>query len=202
MKKNTVLFCTGLSGTGKTYFIKNILPAGVFYNLKSATTRPMRENEMDGREYYFRDEHYFETKKFATYLFVNEQFWKSGVPKWLYGVPEFEIYDHIGQNLTYDVIQPRYVRQMIDWFTARKLDREYNFRILWFQPSETGNAVVQKRQNMPNDLEVRQQNTCNTSDFRNAKLHPNHRVISSSQQLVMDNRLRAFLRSLESTNTK
>lgn len=202
MKKNTVLFCTGLSGTGKTYFIKNILPAGVFYNLKSATTRPMRENEMDGREYYFRDEHYFETEKFATYLFVNEQFWKPGVPKWLYGVPEFEIYDHIGQNLTYDVIQPRYVRQMIDWFTARKLDREYDFRILWFQPSETGNAVVQKRQNMPNDLEVRQQNTCNTNDFRNACLKPNHIVISSPQQLVMDNRLRAFLRSLESTNTK
>lgn len=103
MKKNTVLFCTGLSGTGKTYFIKNILPAGVFYNLKSATTRPMRENEMDGREYYFRDEHYFETEKFATYLFVNEQFWESGVPKWLYGV----------LNLKYTTILDKILRTML-----------------------------------------------------------------------------------------
>ncbi len=66
MKKKTVLFCTGLSGSGKSYFIQNILPKGAFYNLKSATTRAMRDDEKDGREYYFRDESYFETEKFAT----------------------------------------------------------------------------------------------------------------------------------------
>ena len=33
-----------------------------FYNLKSATTRLMREGETDGREYYFRDEDYFKTE--------------------------------------------------------------------------------------------------------------------------------------------
>ena len=58
--KKTVLFCTGESGSGKSYFIKNILPKNAFYNLKSATTRPMRDREADGREYYFRDEKYFE----------------------------------------------------------------------------------------------------------------------------------------------
>ena len=201
MKKKTVLFCTGLSGSGKSYFIKNILPAGAFYNLKSATTRKMRDGEKDGREYYFRDEKYFETEKFATKLFVNEQFWKPGEPKWLYGVPEFEIYDHMGENFTYDVIQPRYVRQMIDWFRSHKLGDKYDFRILWFQPSVNGAEIVKARQNMPNDLDVRKTNTCNMSDFYAVELTPRHIVTCNPTTLSMDNNLREFLDSLKQ-NTK
>ena len=174
--KNTVLFCTGLSGSGKSYFIKNVLPTDVFYNLKSATTRQMRDGEMNGREYYFRDEKYFETEKFATKLWVNEAFWKPGVPKWLYGVPEFEIFDHIGQNFTYDVIQPRYVRQMIDWFHKKKLNNNYDFKIAWFQPIINAQNVVKNRQNMPDDIRVRQTNTCNLDDFKGANLDPDFTI--------------------------
>ena len=93
--KNIVLFCTGLSGSGKSYFIKHYLPSNLFYSLKSATTRPMREGEKDGHDYYFRDEQYFSTEKLATLLWVNEEFWMPGQPKWLYGVPEFEIYNNL-----------------------------------------------------------------------------------------------------------
>ena len=200
--KPTVLFCTGLSGTGKSYFIKNILPHGAFYNLRSATTRPMREGEQDGREYYFRDENYFETEKFATKLFVNEQFWKPGEPKWLYGVPEFEILEHWGANFTYDVIQPRYVRQMIDWFNKKKLTQEYDFRIAWFIPSVNSLEIVSKRQNMPNDMLVRRTNTCDTEDFIKAGLQIDHVVVSNPQQLAFDDRLRAFINSVSQQNTK
>lgn len=196
MEKKTVLFCTGLSGTGKSYFVKNILPFGVFYNLKSATTRPMRDGEQEAREYYFRDESYFDTGNFATRLFVNEQFWTPGQPKWLYGVPESEIFDHMGANFTYDVIQPRYVRQMIDWFNAHDLDKKYDYRILWFQPNEMGTSVVQDRQNMPNDLDVRKTNTCNFQDFKNANLYPDHIVISNPKELFLDRGLREFLSEL------
>ncbi len=66
--KNTILFCTGLSGCGKTYFIKNTLPDGLFYNLKSATTRDMRAGEVEAREYYFRDEEYFNNTPLITKL--------------------------------------------------------------------------------------------------------------------------------------
>ena len=174
--KKTVLFCTGESGSGKSYFIKNILPKNAFYNLKSATTRPMRDREQDGREYYFRDEEYFEHEKFATKLFVNEQFWKPGQPKWLYGVPEFEIFDHLGANFTYDVIQPRYVRQMIDWFKNKNLNKYYNFKILWFKPFVSSQDIVVLRQNMPNDMLVRKDNTCDSKDFKNAHLRPDFSI--------------------------
>jgi len=160
-----MLFCSGLSGTGKSYFIENILPRGNFYKLKSATTRAKRPGERDGREYYFRDESYFETEKLATRLFVNEMLWRPGEAKWLYGVPEFEIYNHLEYSLVYDVIQPRYVRQMVNWFRAKGLDNYYDFKILWFVPSNDNFNIAEKRQNMPNDLAVRKMNTCNEYDF-------------------------------------
>ena len=150
-----VVFCTGESGSGKSYFIKKFLSNENFYNLKSATTRPIRDGEVDNREYYFRDEEYFKTEKFATELFVNEKFWKPGEPKWLYGVPEFEIFDNLGKNFTYDVIEPKYVRQMIDWFKKKNLVKYYNFKILWFQPVTNSNAIIESRQNMPNSPQIK-----------------------------------------------
>lgn len=170
--KPLLLFCTGLSGSGKSYFAENILPKGAFYKLKSATTRAMRDGEVDGREYYFRDEQYFESEKFATHLFVNEAFWKPGEAKWLYGVPEFEIYEHMGQNLVYDVIQPRYVREMIDWFKKNKIASQYNFKILRFLPPANNFEVAKQRQNMPNDINVRKTNTCDVADFIQAGFVP------------------------------
>ena len=196
--KNTVLFCTGESGSGKSTFIEKFLSGDNFYNLKSATTRPMRKDGKDKDKYYFHDESYFDdAKKFATLLWVNEQFWEPGKPKWLYGVPEFEIFDHMGANFTYDVIQPRYVRQMIDWFNIHKLDKQYDFRILWFQPLKNSEHIVKSRQNMPNDTDVRKANTCDLNDFKDAKLIPDHVVISHPRKLVMDGRLRRFLNEIK-----
>lgn len=174
--KNVVLFCTGPSGSGKSTFIKEILPINTFYNLKSATTRPMREDGTDQYKYYFRDEKYFEKENFATFLWVNEAHWKTGNPKWLYGVPEFEIFDHIGQNFTYDVIQPKYVRQMINWFYKKRLDSIYDFKIVWFKPIINAGNIIKQRVNMPNDEQIRRENTCTLEDLYNVNLEPDFTI--------------------------
>ena len=189
--KNIVLFCTGESGSGKSYFIQHKLPQGVFYNLKSATTRAMREGEQDGREYYFRDEEYFDKEKFAVKLWVNEAFWQPGVPKWMYGVPVFEVMNHLGRNFTYDVIEPKYVKQMIQWFKKKRVNKHplsdyYDFKVLWFMPPDDDMATAKKRQNMPNDIAVRQKNTCRAEDFKRARLTPDYQVISNPNQFSIN----------------
>ena len=171
MAKNILLFCNGLSGTGKTYFIENVVPKGAFHNLISATTRAKRAEETDGVSYYFRDEKYFETEKFATHLFVNESFWKPGEPKWLYGIPEFEIEKNLGKNLIYDVIQPRYTRELMDWFVARELDAQYEFKVAYFTTKQDNFEIAKQRAAMPNDLAVRQKNTCTWDDFKAANVN-------------------------------
>ena len=179
MSKPIMLFLNGESGTGKTFFKENIVPSGAFYNLISATTRGRRPDEVDGVSYYFRDEDWFENERandrLATYLFVNESFWKPGDKKWLYGVPANEIYSHIGQNLIYDVIEPRYTREMIDWFKSHHLDNMYDFRVAWFSTLKLDNmAIARDRAVMQNDLAVRQKNTCNAADFRAAGIKPDY----------------------------
>jgi len=170
--KNILLFCNGLSGTGKTTFInKYAIPNG-FYNLVSATTRKMRDGEVDGVSYYFRDEEYFEKEKFATYLWVNKAFWKPGEAKWLYGIPEFEILNNMGKNFVYDVIQPCYTRELMDWFINHGFDKQYDFHVALFTTQDIDNfAVVRERASMNNDLAVRHANTCNMEDFRAANVN-------------------------------
>jgi len=190
------LFCTGLSGTGKSHFIKNYLCDTAFYNLKSATTRPMRQGEQDGREYYFRDENWFDSQQFATKLWVNEHFWKPGEPKWLYGVTEQEIFDNLGHNFSYDIIQPKYAGQMIKWFRGKHLDNYYGFKILWFQPWQNRSAIIEQRQNMPNDILVRKANTCNMQDFKAAHLAPDFIVLNNPEKQKIDDGLKRFIQKL------
>ncbi|MBQ8368180.1 MAG: hypothetical protein IJX43_03955 [Alphaproteobacteria bacterium] len=193
--KNTLLFCTGLSGSGKTYFIENTLPNGLFYNLRSATTRPMRAGESDGNPYFFRDEAYFDTARLCTHLWVNERFWTDGMPKWLYGVPEDEVYNNLGKNLIYDVIEPRYVRQMLDWFRQNKLAAQYNFRVAYFLSPEQNLETARARANMPNDADVRRTNTCDPIDFLRAGLDIDY--ILSPRNGLYNPRLAAHVKYLQ-----
>lgn len=192
--KNTVLFCTGLSGSGKSYFIKNTLPNGLFYNLKSATTRAMRDGEIDGREYYFRDEEYFTNMPLVTELWVNRDFWKPGDKKWMYGVPESEVMNNMGKNFTYDVIEPKYARQMIDWFNRHGLDSIYDYKVAWFLPPKNNFDIVARRANMPNDTAVRKQNTCDAGDFLDAGIWPDYILRPIMGQ--MDARLMQYIGAL------
>lgn len=194
MKKKTLLCCTGLSGSGKSYFVKNTIPDGLFYNLRSATTRPMRDGETDGDPYFFRDEAYFESEPLATHLWVNEAFWTPGTPKWLYGVPEFEIYENLGQNLIYDVIQPCYARELIDWFRKNGLCRDYNFRVAYFLAPENNFETARKRANMPNDIDVRSANTCDPIDFLHAGIDPDY--ILDARNNVLNPRMMAHIKNL------
>jgi len=169
MDKKILLFCNGLSGTGKTTFINRYAVPNGFHNLISATTRDKRDGEVDGVSYYFRDEAYFDREKFATYLWVNEILWKPGDKKWLYGIPEFEIMNHIDENLIYDVIQPRYTRDLMNWFIAHNLQKQYVFRVAYFTTYQKNIIeTIEKRASMKNDITVRRTNTCNMDDFSNA----------------------------------
>ena len=193
--KNTLLFCTGLSGSGKSYFIRNNLPSGLFYCLKSMTTRPMRDGEREGDPYFFRTEADFNTVPLVTHLWVNQEFWRPGIPKWLYGVPESEVLNNIGRNLVYDVIQPKYVRQMIDWFKKNDLSRKYNFRIAYFLSPESNLETARKRANMPNDTAVRALNTCDPYDFLEAGLDIDYILNPRSGKL--NNRMIAHINRLQ-----
>lgn len=196
--KNVVLFCTGMSGSGKSYFINKYLSEYGFYKLKSATTRPMRAGERDGHEYFFVQEDFFDKEPLVTKLWVNQGVWTPGKPKWLYGVSVKEVLMHIGENLVYDVIEPKYVRQMLDWFKTHGLDKIYEARTLYFISSENSLDIVHNRANMSDDITVRKNNTCNPIDFLRADIPVDFMLKSNKTETVLPTNLVTYLRQLQS----
>jgi hypothetical protein len=198
-----LVFLTGASGSGKSFFFENRMPAGAFYKLKSMTTRLQRPGEFDGLHYYFFDETNFFSVPRATTLFVNEKIWAKKQKKffyrheifkpfqkllglenkkWLYGVPESEFEIHAGENLVYDVIEPKYIRQMIDWMVARGLN--YNPVILHFLSPENNFEIAAERAVMEKDLEVRKANTCTEQDFKDVGLTPDFTLLSCAKKEI------------------
>jgi guanylate kinase len=177
----------GESGSGKDWFYENVLtPVGV-KNLVSATTRGKRDGEEEGVQYYFRDENYFANPDdFATHLWPNKAQWMqdNSVPKWLYGLETKEIKKHsnAGHNMAYNVIEPRYALELLNYFTTADLHKTYKFVLLYFKKPGNNLEIAAGRANMKNDVEVRKNNTCNLSDFKALKLTPDYQIESSAKR--------------------
>jgi guanylate kinase len=79
-----VLVLSGPSGAGKSSLIKKIGPElGNYYFSISTTTRPMRDGETDGVEYYFVNEEEFkkdiEDDYFLEYAFVHGNYYGTSI---------------------------------------------------------------------------------------------------------------------------
>ena len=61
-KKGLIIVLSGFSGAGKGTIMKHLLQTypGEFHLSISATTRPPRQGEEDGREYFFRTREEFD----------------------------------------------------------------------------------------------------------------------------------------------
>ena len=97
-----MLIVTAPSGAGKTTIVRHLL--NTFENLSfsvSATTRPPREGEIDGRDYYF-----FTTRKFKNRI-KREEFaeWEEVYPDKYYGTLKSEVEKlwEMGKNIVFDI---------------------------------------------------------------------------------------------------
>ncbi|MCL1902705.1 MAG: hypothetical protein FWG18_03730 [Alphaproteobacteria bacterium] len=219
MNKKQLVFLSGLSGSGKGYFFDNMMPREVFYKLRSMTTRPARKGEIPGREYFFVTEDEFYITPRVTTLWVNEtlcrkrdeklselrrkygrfvywiitRFYKP-VPKWLYGVPVSEFKTHPNAHLVYDVIEPKYIRQMIDWTNAN--GNQYSPVILHFQPPAGNFDIAKRRANMQKDVYVRRVNTCNLVNFWRHNLRPDFSLMQSPDEYFIPDDLINYMNTV------
>lgn len=102
MKSGKMIIISAPSGAGKTTIVKSILAFG--FNLEfsvSATCRPKRENETDGKDYYFLSENDFRLK------IDEQQFieWQEVYQNCFYGTlkSELERIAGHGNNIIFDV---------------------------------------------------------------------------------------------------
>ena len=82
MGKYKIIALIGEAGSGKDYIMKQVLAAApdMFNEIISCTTRPMREGEQEGVNYY-----YLTKEQFAEKLYNNEMLESTIFNDWYYG---------------------------------------------------------------------------------------------------------------------
>lgn len=85
MSKYKIIALMGEAGSGKSALLKGALalaPEGLLHEVISCTTRPMRENEREGADYFFLSEREFEewTKQGNMIEYTEFNDWCYGTP--------------------------------------------------------------------------------------------------------------------------
>ncbi len=75
--KDSKIILVGRGGSGKDFMRKKLEQRGFKYCV-SYTSRPKRENEKEGRDYYFRDETFFNNNIHKFYEIDDFNGWKYG----------------------------------------------------------------------------------------------------------------------------
>ena len=113
-KQNKIIIISSPSGAGKTTICKYLLKKIKNINLSiSCTTRKIRINEKEGRDYYFLDKKRFVELKKKNYFIETASVFNN-----LYGSPYKNIENSfkLNKNILFD----------IDWQGARKLRKNYD----------------------------------------------------------------------------
>ena len=105
-KKKIVAIC-GKSGAGKDLFARKLVEKypEVFHKIITCTTRPIREGEVDGKNYY-----YLSKEEFLDKLLKNDLLEAVEFNGWFYGTP----YSSLSDGISLGVFNPEGVEIILD----------------------------------------------------------------------------------------
>ncbi len=132
-KKPLIIIISSPSGAGKTSVCKNLLKLDSNIKLSiSVTTRPARDNEIDGKDYYFID-----SNEFKRMLGNNELLEHAKVFNNYYGSPRSYINDYLskGNDVLFD----------IDWQGAQQIINSTYERIITIFIMPPSKEIIKER---------------------------------------------------------
>ena len=127
MNKNILILC-GMSRSGKDSILRKLVSDYDYLPLISCTTRKMRENEVDGKDYWFIDNWAFksmiENNRLIEYRSYNTLV--NGIKDiWFYGLSKSEL-DRIYPNQKYVVILDiQGTQSLLDYYGKNKCEVIY-----------------------------------------------------------------------------
>lgn len=115
---NHIFYIMGKSSSGKDTVYKKILKDLELNPLVLCTTRPMRENEQQGREYNFVDREYFDSLMLENKI-IEKRIYNTVYGEWIYFTSEESVDLHKGNYLGIGTLES-YVK-MRDHFGAETM---------------------------------------------------------------------------------
>lgn len=97
-----MLILIGASSSGKSTIEQEIDKRGIFNKLTSHTTRPMRDNEIEGVDYYFTGKDDFLEME-NNHEFIEERVYLTKYGYWEYGLSKKEVDDNLNGIVVLDL---------------------------------------------------------------------------------------------------
>ena len=85
VSKSEKVIVVGKSGSGKDYLIRKLEKEGLTTSIK-VTTRPQRQNEIDGKTYHFKSLDEFNFLLESNQFIVDQEFFNDKKELWKYGI--------------------------------------------------------------------------------------------------------------------
>lgn len=156
MNKYKLVILIGKSGSGKDTILKEILKHKDFNPVVSMTTRPPREGEVNGKDYFFVD-----NDTFTKYLLEDKLIEATIFNNWAYGTP----YSSLSfEKTNIAVLNPDGVRIL-------KEDNKLDVTVIYIDVSDKTRLIRQlQREENPNIQEILRRYGTDEKDFEPLKI--------------------------------
>lgn len=167
---NLIFVLLGKSGAGKSSLAKAISKHLNIREIVSTTSRPKREGEVDGKDYYYKS--YEEMEEIA----INDGFVEyTCYNNWYYGVEKSEI-DNISGNCIV-VVEPNGYKQFKNAYGSRVIP-------IYIQTSDKERLLRSlHREENPNCKEICRRLLADTEDFREVEEDSTIKKINNNKEL-------------------
>ena len=153
MEKYKIIALIGEAGSGKDFLMKMLLELHDYHEIISCTSRPMREGEINGRNYYFYSDEYF-----MQLVEENKMMEWTSFNNWYYGTP---INALSKSKVNIGVFNPAGIRSML----ARD---DIDLRVFYVSTSPKTRLLRQlNREEYPNVAEIIRRYGTDVEDFKN-----------------------------------
>lgn len=190
-KGERMIIIMGRAGTGKTSLVNELVKRG-YEKIKTCTTRPIRDGEEDGVDYFFLTDDQF--RKYAqNNYFAEIKRYYTTEGEWLYGTPKVELLSSDEKSVI--ILTPDGVRAVKPLLDSRGI--QYTVVLIGAKASVIKRRMIQRGDDMD---EIIRRIRADDEDFEDCEEFVNFTLSNAGSIQDLANELERKLQELKEDN--
>lgn len=186
-----MIIIMGRAGTGKTSLVNELVKRG-YEKIKTCTTRPIRDGEEDGVDYFFLTDDQF--RKYAqNNYFAEIKKYYTTEGEWLYGTPKVELLSSDEKSVI--ILTPDGVRAVKPLLDSRGI--QYTVVLIGAKASVIKRRMIQRGDDMD---EIIRRIRADDEDFEDCEEFVNFTLSNAGSIQDLANELERKLQELKEDN--